>query len=272
MLRNKVYIISIFFVFAFARLFSQEFIKVPDTTFIHNGSKYFLPIYINLNISSAKSLEVNLEFDYTLLNIISIKTDQNTLINETKPNYAVTNNNFKQGFLTINSSILNSSYNGILCFVELEPLFGLDSIASFNPVSIKVDGIEKDNINKINGKINIGFALEPIIKEGISKVFPNPFDNQFVIDFGIETPTELTFTIYSSLGRIVYIFPNKTDDSYQFFDSKGNLINPSYKQEFPKGYYKLKVLSVPWQFASGLYFLQMRTKSGIYNTNLLHLK
>lgn len=272
MLIKKIYIVLVIFTFGSFNLFSQEFIKVPDTTLIHNGSKYFLPIYTNLDLSSAQTLEINFEFDYTLINVISVKTDQNTLIKDPKPNFTVSNNNFKQGYLRITSSSFNTNYNNIMCIIELEPLFGLDSIAYFNPVSIKLDGIEKENINKINGKIYIGFALEPIIKEGISKIFPNPFDNEFVIDFGIEIPSELTFTIYSSLGRIVYVFPNKTEDNYQFFDSKGNLINQPYKKEFPKGYYKLKVKSVPWQFASGLYFLQMRTKSGTYNTNLLHLK
>jgi len=272
MLIKKVYITFVLITLYSFNLFSQEFIKVPDTTMVHDGSKYLLPIYTNLDLSTANSLEISFEFDYTLINITSVLTKQNNLIKEPRPNYIVTNKNYKQGFLTITSSQFNSIYDNVLCYIELEPLFGLDSIAFFNPTSVKIDGVENSNINKISGKIYVGFALEPIIKEGISKVFPNPFDNEFIVDFGIEMPTELTFTIYSSLGKIVYNFPNKTEDSYQFFDSKGNLITQPYKKEFPKGYYKLKVVSLPWQFASGLYFLQMRTKSGIYNTNLLHLK
>ncbi len=272
MLIKNIYIIILFFAFSVANLFSQEYIKIPDTTMLHNGSVYRLPIYADLQLNSANKIEIGFEFDYTLINIISLITEQNNIINEPKPTYTLTNNDFKTGNLRISSNNFNSTNNKILCFIELETLFGLDSVAYFNPVSVKVNDEEKTNINKINGKINVGYALEPIIKEGISRVFPNPFDNEFIVDFAIETPTEISFTIFSSLGRVVYSFPNKTDDSYQFFDNKGSLIDHPYKMKFPKGYYKLNVKSVPWHFSSGLYFLQMSTQGGIYNTNILHLK
>lgn len=272
MLISKIKIIIFIIFSSVVKLFSQEYIQVPDTTLLHNGSTYKLPIYANMQLNSANNLEIEFEFDYTLLNITSIVTEPNNIINEPKPNYSITNENFQKGLLKITSNQLNQNNNKILCYIELETLFGLDSIAYFKPLAIKINGEENTSIQKRNGKINVGFALEPIIKEGISKVFPNPFDNEFIVDFAIETPTEISFTIFSSLGRIVYTFPNKTDDSYQFFDNKGNLIPQPYKMKFPKGYYKLKVKSLPWQFASGLYFLQMETHTGIYNTNLLHLK
>lgn len=272
MLKSKVKIIIFIIFSSVVKLFSQEYIQVPDTTLLHNGSTYKLPIYANLQLTSVNNLEIEFEFDYTLLNITSITSEANNIIKEPKPSYTVNNENFKKGILKIFSSQFNLNNNKILCYIELETLYGLDSIAYFNPKTIKINGEENTIIQKRNAKINVGFALEPIIKEGISKVFPNPFDNEFIVDFAIETPTEISFTIFSSLGRLVYTFPNKTDDSYQFFDSKGTLIPQPYRMKFPKGYYKLKVKSLPWQFASGLYFLQMGTHNGIYNTNLLHLK
>lgn len=272
MLLKKVYIIILFVSLSIFNLFSQEYIKVPDTTMLHNGSYYQLPIYANLDLNSVNNIEIVFEFDYSLLNIQSVKTEQNNIINETNPIFTITQSDYKKGTLRITSNNFNLINNKILCFVELETLFGLDSIAYFKPIIVNINGQEKTDIQKINGTINVGFALEPIIKEGISKVFPNPFDYEFVVDFAIETPTEISFTIFSSLGRLVYSFPNKTDDNYQFFDNKGTLIDQPYKKEFPKGFYKLKVKSVPWHFSSGLYFLQMSTQSGIYNTNILHLK
>ncbi len=272
MLIKNTYIITIFILFIYANSFAQEFVKVPDTTMLHNGSTYRLPIYANLQLNSVNDIETTFEFDYTLINITSVFAEPNNIIANTKPQFSVISTDFKKGFLTINANKFNLSNNNILCFVELETLFGLDSIAYFKPTFIKINGQEKNEIIKESGKINVGFALEPIIKEGISKVFPNPFDSEFIVDFAIETQTEITFTIFSSLGRVVYSFPNKTNEGYRFFDSKGNLINEPYKMKFPKGYYKLRVKSVPWHFSSGLYFLQMSTQNGIFNTNILHLK
>lgn len=272
MLIKKFYISIILIFIALANLYSQDYIRVPDTTLLHNGSIYKIPIYAQLQLKLIDNLEIEFEYDYSLINITGISTDQNNIIATPKVNYNISQKNFKQGFLKITSNEINLRNDRILCYIEMETLFGLDSIAYFNPTKVKINGEEKSNVEMKNGRIFVGYALEPIVKEGISRVFPNPFDNEFIVDFAIESPTELTFTIFSSLGRIVYTFPTKSDDYYQFFDNRGDLISQPYNMKFPKGYYKLKVKSLPWLFSSGLYFLQLSTQNGIYNKNLLHLK
>jgi hypothetical protein len=114
--------------------------------------------------------------------------------------------------------------------------------------------------------------LEPIIKEGISKVYPNPFDGFFIVEFGIENPTKLDFGIFSSLGQNVMTVPNPSGLNYTFTNSKGEVIVNPLNYEFAKGHYKLEIKAIPWEFSSGLYFLQLTTKSGFFNTNLLHIK
>lgn len=249
-----------------------NFIKVPDTTLLHNGTIYRLPIYAELNLDNIQSIEIEFNFDYSLLNIVKVTTDQNNIIGEVNPYFEITQQNFKQGTLRIVSSNLNKINNKILCFVELEPLFGMDSISKFIPFKVKFNGIEDNIIKLIPGIINIGFPLEQIIKEGISRIYPNPFDSEFYVDFAIEKPSKIDFTIYSTLGRVVFSFPNKSSEAYEFFNSKGEKIDNPTDYIFLKGYYKLKVKSSPWQFSSGVFFLQMTTASGVYNQNLLHQK
>ncbi len=252
--------------------FSQEYIKVPDTILVHNGKNYKLPIYANLNLDEVNSITVKFNYSYSLIDIKSVQTSENTIMSGQNPTYNINVVNKDTAEIIISSESINKSGNSVLCYIELETLYGLDSSAFFNPIEIKINNEIKDSVNLIPAQIKVGYALEPIIKEGISKVYPNPFDGYLMVEFGIENPTKLDFGIYSSLGQNVMTLPNQSGLNYTFFDSKGKKIDNPINYEFAKGYYKLEVKAIPWEFSSGLYFLQLTTKSGLFNINLLHIK
>ena len=268
---TKILFIAIFLLSPFFA-FSQEYIKIPDTTLIHNGQNYLLPIYTNINLSDVNDISLKISYSYSLIDIKSVQISENTIMSGQNPNFNISLINKDTSEIIISSESINKSGNSVLCYIELETLYGLDSIAFINPLEVKINGETKENLNFIPAQIQIGYALEPIIKEGISKVYPNPFDSYFLVEFGIETPTKLDFTIFSSLGQNVMTLPNQSGLNYIFFDSKGKKIDNPLNYEFEKGYYKLEVKAIPWEFSSGLYFLQLTTKSGFFNTNLLHIK
>ncbi len=268
---TKIFFIAIFLLSPIIA-FSQEYIKVPDTILVHNGQNYKLPIYADLKLDEVNSISVKFNYSYSLIDINSVQTTESTIMSGQNPVYNINVVNKDTSEIIISTESINKSGNSVLCYIELETLYGLDSLAFFNPIEVKINGEIKENVSLIPAQIKVGYALEPIIKEGISKVYPNPFDGFFIVEFGIENPTKLDFGIFSSLGQNVMTVPNPSGLNYTFTNSKGEVIVNPLNYEFAKGHYKLEIKAIPWEFSSGLYFLQLTTKSGFFNTNLLHIK
>ncbi len=252
--------------------FSQNYIKIPDTTLPRTGKVYSLPIYSNMNLQNATNVKIKIYFDYNLIDIKNISGGSGFAFNETNPQFSVNTALPDQAILEIVSSQFNANYSGLLCLINLETLVGSDSIAIFSPLEIEIDGIIANDINFENGTILIGDPVFPVLHEGISRIYPNPFNFFENIIFTIEDKTTVNFYIYTTLGQLATKIPGSKNLKYKIFDNAGTEIINIDNYLFPRGIYRLYFESIPWEFSSSAYSIVMVTNKGYFRSNFIHLK
>ncbi len=253
-------------------VFAQSFVEIKDTTLFHNGGTFKIPIYGNFDLANVNDLSITLEFNYQLLYIKGVEGGSQFIINDSNPSYTINSADYAHSTIQISTNRINLTNNGILANLLVEPLAGPDSIAILNPIEIQINGVTQPQIALKEGKINIGLPVYETINEGISQIYPNPFFEEGTISFYIKEPTKVTFKIYSMLGRLVSLIPGNGLVNYIFYDKNGNEITDFTNYTFIRGFYKVKINTIPWMFAAGNYFIVMETKLGTYHSNFIHLK
>jgi len=252
--------------------FSQNYINIPDTTLPRTGKIYSLPIYSNLDLTNADNVKIRIHFNYLLIDIKSITGGVVYAFNEQNPTYTIDATTPEQAILEITSNQINQNYSGMLCSINLETLAGSDSIATFSPFYFEINGTEEPDINYQNGIIFIGDPVYPVLHEGISQIYPNPYSYFENVVFTIEDETTVDFYIYSTLGQLATKIPGSTILKYKVFDNTGNEIPNLENYRFPRGIYRLYFESIPWKFSSSAYSIVMVTNKGTFRSNFIHLK
>ncbi|OGU58182.1 MAG: hypothetical protein A2X64_06970 [Ignavibacteria bacterium GWF2_33_9] len=269
---NLIFLIFLSFFAGLNFAQSKAFVQVPDTTLYHSGSTYSLPLLSNIDMTNVNSLKITLEFSELLIDFKGIQAGANYGINENAPDYQLTFDSNNIATLEIYSTSFNSSYSGELCNLLIETLAGPDSVAVIFIKNIEINGEILNDIDLISGNITIGIPIFPIIKEGINLVYPNPFSTDCTISFSIRDDTKVKFEIFSLNGKLIGSSSGEGAFSYVCLDKNNQPIENMNNNLFTRGYYKFILSTINWKFASGLYFIVMKTERGTYETKLMLLK
>lgn len=252
--------------------FAQNYINIPDSTLPRTGLVYSLPVYSNIDLHNASSVKIKIYFNYYLIDIKNISGGSNNAFSDANPSFALDVTNPTQAVLEITSSQINPNYSGTLCSINLETLAGPDSIAVFIPFYIEINQLQISEVTFDNGTIRIGDPVYPVLNEGISHIYPNPYSFAENVVFTIEDSTTVDFYIYSTLGQLATRIPGSNILKYKFFDNAGQEIPSTNNYKFSRGIYRLYFESIPWKFSSSAYSIVMVTNKGIFRSNFIHLK
>lgn len=132
-------------------------------------------------------------------------------------------------------------------------LSGKDSITRLDVINIKQNGLNIPISNQSNGLITIRNNKQVVqnFPEFLGQNFPNPVERVTTFPYSINNVTNVTFSVYNSVGEKILTFPTIQRD---------------------RGGYNFILGMDPTEFASGTYCLQMETNENVYFQSFLYLK
>ncbi|MCX6140759.1 MAG: T9SS type A sorting domain-containing protein [Candidatus Kapabacteria bacterium] len=134
--------------------------------------------------------------------------------------------------------------NDTLLTLVVEGVGGTDTTGFLRADKIEINGIEK--LGSFNSGEIIrtgGVVAKPVVKEGVTGNYPNPFSSRTRFVYVLEAPGPVSFSIRNAQGGLVQELPTVTGTAGE------NYLD-----------YEL----VTWQVANGAYLLQMTTDLGTY--------
>lgn len=255
---------------------SQVNVTVKDTT-IPLGEIYTIPILISIPQGTYMDIEsVSLKFTYNayVINIQNVSGAESYLMNCEAPSFSNDYDDLEETMLSISCNICSLIEDDTLCTIDIQGLAGKDSVTSFSPVEISINGSIVEDAEKISGEIVVpGPNIIQQYPEGLGQNFPNPAHQRTVFPFNINKTSKAEFEIYNSDGK--HILSSKTDKNIfsMFYESKdGVVFIDDLNTELSQGSYFLNLHFTEFEISSGLYYLVMKTKNGRYNRSFLLIR
>lgn len=250
-------------------------VSVPDTL-IPAGKTYLIPVSGKINASAHGTIELFFNFNGLVLDVKPPQGGQSLGFIDVDIHFE-TPQNWNSVDFKITTAHYNTDYEGILFYLEIEGLIGPDTITTLQPTKYMLNNVE------IQAELDGGIirTTPPIIIqkniEGIGRCYPNPLKESFPaigsVNVIIEKASTVKFKVFSPLGRLIQIIPD--NDNYIDFDIFNNLnqlVENTEGKIFEPGSYLLKFRPVNFEMATGLYYIVMETKNGVYNTNFFYVK
>jgi hypothetical protein len=147
-------------------------------------------------------------------------------------------------------SVGAANQNILLHFLALS---GKDSTTKVDLLTIQLNGANVPISNPSNGLITIRNNKQVVqnFPEFLGQNFPNPVERLTTFPYSINNVTNVTFSVYNSVGEKILTFPTIQRD---------------------RGGYNFILGMDPTEFASGTYCLQMETNENVYFQSFLYLK
>lgn len=247
-------------------------VSIRDTL-IPSGKIYEIPVYGKIHSEATGEIAISFNYNGLILDVSTAKGSASLGFQDSDISTTTNATDWSDAVTTVRSSNYSAGFEGILFYLTIEALVGPDTLALFRPINFKVAGEEVGAVF-VSGTIR---TTPPIVnqkyKEGIGNSYPNPFNSQANVKFTIEEESKVKFHIYSTLGRLVEVLPdNAKYIEYQVFNSKNELIENADEKMFEPGVYLLKFKPKNNEFSSGVHYIIMETKKGIYTTNFVYVK
>lgn len=254
-MRLSIFLILTFILHFFGiEAYSQSYtLGLPDTT-VYQGTTVLLPIQAILPqtvINQPFTILVRIPKNRILF--LTAKTSTNSIIactDITVTNQQSTNASYNEYALFCANGCKDTS--GILCYLECEILAGKETSSSIKIMSILI-GNDPQTFSQKGGLLNFPDpSVIPAGQEAMEVNRPNPFQFTTDIPYYISADCDITFTLFSSNGKALKVFPTT-------FITSGRHI------------FKVTVDN-PTDFASGVYILRMQTPRGLYHLSMVHQK
>jgi hypothetical protein len=272
----KLLLLMVLFLFSFSdHLLSQVSVNINDTT-IYRGEnlKVKIPVFAkNIPNQTINELRIIFLFQSQIIDIFSSSSTNNTVMKLPKISLANYTPPDSARLTVVDSNIITPVSKDTLCFLEIEGLVASDSIAYLSVEKLYING--KDT--KINTKTATIKVLGPpifkILPEGFGQNYPNPFYYDTKIRFNLKDSTKVEFLLYSTAGEFIESSAeNNQYVKYYFYNSKEIQIDYKQNMKIPKGEYLLQIIPLDYKFASGAYYIIMKTESGIYTKSIMYFK
>lgn len=268
-MKNRT-LILLFFLIGSQILFAKNRIAVNDTL-VPVGKTYYTPVYGDYDINQSGEIKLSIIFNALNLDISNVKEPQGQGFKDITTEFI--RHKWDSVEVVVRSNNYPSRYNGIMFYLNVQSLVGPDSVTQIRPVALKIND-EEVECEFISANIT---TKSPIVEqkylESISLVYPNPFDYEATVNFIIEEETKVELIIFNNAGMKVFEFnKNNEEIRYSIFNEKDEQIENSNNLILDKGKYKLVFSPHKNKFSSGLYYLVLKTKKGIYKTNFIYNK
>ncbi len=250
-------------------------INIQDTT-VYQGEnhKVKLPIIGTINSPEIKNLKIQIIYNAYGISISNVFGNTQYMMRSNNP---TTTNNFNlldSAVIEIYDNNVQSLINDTICILEIEGLVSFDTVAYIKIANVFIDDIEQTEFIPKTATIKIiGTIIRPQLVEGLGDNYPNPFFADTRIPFSINSTTKLKFTLFSSNGEIIQ---DSWDESnsviFKYHNKNGEIFGVTPNYLFSRGEYVLYINPLSWRFASGIYFLMMRTDFGTYFKYLMNTK
>lgn len=271
----KQFIILIAFFLCYTISSSQE-IFLKDTS-VSVGKD--VEIIINSNQLAEKdlaaTLKLTLKYNANLLEFKSATGSNTFVMNQDTLQFVNTLNkdNYEDSKLEIIANKTNQISNAPICKLNFLTLVGLDSIAKITPIMLESNSTKIENINFKEASVYLNRIIFTNTNDKLGLASPNPFFETTNIEFTIDQESDLTFEFYNSSGRIVSNLPNEANHlDFKVLDAKGDIVVFDSKTQFKKGNYKLILTPNARQFSAGVYYLFMKSKNSVQQSNLIFAK
>jgi hypothetical protein len=251
---------------------SNTNITVRDTVF-DRLSTHTIPVYANFDSSNILKLDITFIYNSNIIDIQSIKSDNNTVINCTQPTITKKFDKLDSATIEIKCDSIIST-NTILCYFEIEALVCPDSIGYICPSNLIINDTLQKNPTLVSGKIQIPPTFtNKDYPEGLGYNYPNPFYYSTDFHFSINRSTKVEFTIFSLSGRDLFnnlslgkecILKKITDQGYIYISTLDSALE--------RGNYILTFTPIFMEFPTGLYFFNLKTENNSYNNNFMFIK
>jgi hypothetical protein len=252
-------------------------ISVHDTV-IKRGVVSEIPVYIDLNGALPQNIELFFTFNAFSLDISSAKGGAGFIMNCNQPTTQTQLFDINNARVSISCTDINTSAGNILCLLKVEALTGSDTTSILMPDSIFFDGNKQENVLIAGGKItSYGSTVIERYPEGIGLNFPNPVFELIpytIFPIIIDKDTRTEFNLFSFDGRRTVHCDIDFDKSLKLYrkSTSGEELIDNLESEIIRGEYNLYFYPNEYEFASGVYILQMKTTSGAYSRSFLIVK
>jgi hypothetical protein len=267
--RIKILIALLLFLGSSGFLLSQNFITISDTT-VTRSEYSTLSLYGTISQSPVNSLSIEIIYDSRVLDIKSASGGTGMAITEASPDFKTDFSRLDSARITITSNSAASINNGIICRLLVKGLVFSDSVGYVRPTRLIVNGSEV-TFNTGTSRIKVtGNLIFPNFPDNLGDAVPNPFFGSTRLNFSLEKPSAISFSVYNMIGLL--ISESVSDkDFFKVFDAKTNApINLT--APLKEGGYYLVLSPDYFQVASGYYILFMKTDRGLFNKNLIFNK
>jgi hypothetical protein len=253
--------------------YSQNEVKIPEVI-TSRGEKILLPITGTIQKSGLTEITLLLTYDYFMLDIRAAIGSESFGMKSGIILNKYWDASISAYRLSIYSNDVQEINNGTLCLLDIEILAGEKEIAQIIPDSLFLNG-NLENTTFQKGIIKI--SDPPVVKnypEGLGLNFPNPVvNNKTTFPFIIEKKSQVYFYFYNTAGRLVLSNENYIDEFKIFYIPEGAEIKEkAITDKLEQGQYQLVFTPKPIYFATGAYFLVMKTNNGVYYRNFMILR
>jgi hypothetical protein len=225
---------------------------LPDTL-VKQGSLIELPLSVKTSTEAMFSpCSVIVSIPKRRIILKDAMTKPGTLFTCKKPIITILSENSSNRTYSISCQNPLLQSEGILFFLQLEVLAGIDSISTINTLSFSI-GDSTQSIVQSGGKIRFS---DPLViqaqAEGMDINLPNPFSYTTSFTYYVGKEGEVHFTLYDSQGKLIQDYPiERKSAGRHIFDLK---------------------VDDPYNFPSGVYIIRMRTERGLYHMSMVHKK
>lgn len=263
----------IILLFTITQLQGQSSVTVNDYS-NDRGKDFSVLVKGTIATQTTSMIEIKFRFNAMVIAVKKVVGGNNYSIKDENPIMDVKFNNYTNAELTIQSDNFTAIENGNICSIILEGLAGPDSVTDFEPISLKIDGIEQSDASFMTGKISINSTpVQQEFFDALSANYPNPFSSNTKFTFTIEKDTKVKFSVFSNGSREAFSFPSDSKTfSVKFFNSDGSIIDSPEKHIFNRGRYTLEIVPVPWEVTSGVYYFVFKTELNVFKENLIYIK
>ncbi|MFN3781821.1 MAG: hypothetical protein ACK4SO_06565 [Candidatus Kapaibacteriota bacterium] len=269
MLTFKLFKFFLFIPFLWNFSYSQVKITIPQT-FINRGQFDTIVVFGDFSDLNFTKLDLVFQFNAVLIDLIKIVSDSEYLIAEPEPSFNVSLNNLSDAILRISSSSINNSLKkeSILCKIIAEGLVYKDSVDTIKLLQVQLDDTPVDFL--FNGGIIIvkGPLVFPVKNNYLSEGFPTPTSERVQFRFGIVKSSFVDILVFNSKGETVLT----SVQAEEYFKVLGKNREISLNEKLEDGDYLLE-LTLPYDFPSGVYFLELNAYSiGSFRSKFLIVK
>lgn len=231
------------------------------------GETVRVSVYADLKVSSPEKVLFSIRYDGIMLGIADVIAGDEYMI-RSKPSINKYWDSFASSWvLEISSSDIQLEPSGKLIAIDFEIYAGEQTFAGIKPFKLLINDEEQKAVYT-NGGIEIQDpAVYTEYPEHLEQNHPNPFIVKTVFPFSLSVETSVSFNIFDLRGRKVldwkYIVANS-----KLYKEQTEISNFE-KERLGKGEYYLDFFLEPWQLASGMYIMVMKTERKLHKINII---